>query len=118
MAAAEASAEARDAPALKELIADDYDDPAGRTAADLRAYVHGWLIGHPSVHLVTRVDAIELEGTELAHLAVTVGMLGREATPDAGWEFAGDVWRFDLRLARDGDDWRVIRAGWQEDAGR
>jgi hypothetical protein len=46
---------------------------------------------------------------------VTIGMLGREASSDSGWEFAGDVWRFDLRLARDGGDWRVIRAGWQQD---
>lgn len=42
-------------------------------------------------------------------------MLGREADPDSDWDLTGDVYRFDLRLAReDGDEWRVIRAGWQE----
>lgn len=115
MAAAEESAESRDASALKDLVADDYQDPSGRTAADIRAYVHGWLLAHPSVHLLTRVDSIEIEGTEQARLAVTVGMLGREASADSGWDFAGDVWRFDLSLARDGDGWRVIRAGWRQD---
>lgn len=111
--AAEASAEARDASALQELVADDYGDAAGRTAADLRHYIHGWLLAHPSVHLITRVDSIELEGTGQARVAVTVGMLGREAASGSGWDLAGDVWRLDLRLARDGGDWRVIRAGWQ-----
>ncbi|HEY7752201.1 MAG TPA: hypothetical protein VH856_00140 [Steroidobacteraceae bacterium] len=112
---AEESAEARDASALRDLVADDYEDPAGRTADDLRNYIHGWLVAHPSVRLITRVNSIELEGNELARLSVTIGMLGREASSDSGWEFAGDVWRFDLRLARDSGDWRVIRAGWQQD---
>jgi hypothetical protein len=41
-------------------------------------------------------------------------MLGREAGADADWELAGDIYRLDVRLARDDDgDWRVIRAGTQ-----
>jgi hypothetical protein len=115
VAAAEESAEARDASALKDLVADDYADPAGRAAADVRAYIHGWLVAHQSVRLITRVDSIELEGTEQARVEVTVGMLGREASSGSAWDLAGDIWRFDLRLARDGGDWRVIRAGWQQD---
>jgi hypothetical protein len=115
VATAEESAEARDASALKDLVADDYGDAAGRTASDIRNYVHGWLVAHQSVRLISRVDSIELEGTELARVAVTVGMLGREAAPDSAWDLAGDVWRFDMTLAREGGDWRVIRAGWQQD---
>ena len=42
-------------------------------------------------------------------------MLGREADSDSNWDLAGDVYRFDLRLAREDDEWRVIRAGWQQD---
>ena len=42
-------------------------------------------------------------------------MLGREADSDSNWDLAGDVYRFDLRLAREDDGWRVIRAGWQQD---
>lgn len=115
VATAEESAEARDASALKDLVAHDYRDAAGRTASDIRNYVHGWLVAHQSVRLISRVDSIELEGTELARVAVTVGMLGREAASDSAWDLAGDVWRFDLTLAREGGDWRLIRAGWQQD---
>jgi hypothetical protein len=113
--AAEEAAEARDAPALKDFVADDYGDAAGRTASDIRNYLHGWLLAHQSVRLISRVESIELEGTELAKLSVTVGMLGREAESASAWDLAGDVWRFDLRLARDGGGWRVIRADWQQD---
>ena len=115
MTAAEEAAEARDAAALKDLVADDYGDAAGRTASVIRNYLHGWLVAHQSVRLLSRVESIELEGTELAKLSVTIGMLGREAESASAWDLAGDIWRFDLRLARDGGDWRVIRADWRQD---
>ena len=111
MDSAESAAEARDASALRDLVADDYADANGRGAADVRNFLHAWLIAHPSVNLVTRIDSIELEGTELARVRVTVGMLGREATGESDWDLAADVERLDLRLAREGDEWRVIRAG-------
>ena len=112
--AAELAAEERDAADLRDLVADDYRDPGGRTAGDIRGILHGYLVAHQSIRLITRIDSIELEGTELARLRVTVGMLGREAGSDSNWDLAGDVYRFDLRLAREDGEWRVIRAGWQD----
>lgn len=109
---AEAAAEERDASALRGFVADDYADRSGRAAGDVRAILHGWLVAHPSVHLVTRMDSIEIDGAGLARAKVTVGMLGREAGDSR--ELAGDVYRFDLRLAREDGEWRVIRAEWQE----
>ena len=106
-------AEDRDASALRDLVADDYADASGRDAADVRNLLHAWLIGHPSVNLLTRIDSIELEGTELARVQVTIGMLGREAKGESGWALAADVDRLDIRLARAGDDWRVIGASRQ-----
>jgi hypothetical protein len=43
-------------------------------------------------------------------------MLGRQAGADEDWELAGDIYRLDVRLARDADgDWRVIRASHQNE---
>jgi hypothetical protein len=98
---------------LRALIADDYRDGEGRSADDIRRYLHGYLIAHQSVHLITRIDAIEIEGEQVARAQLTVGMLGRES--ESSWELAGDVYRFDLRLAREEGEWRVTRAGWQAD---
>jgi len=103
-------AEARDSSELRALVADDYADASGRDAADVRNLLHAWLVAHPSVNLLTRIDSIELEGTEQARVHVTIGLLGREAKGDSGWELAMDVERLDIRLARDGADWRVIAA--------
>ncbi len=105
-----AAAEARDASALKGLVADDYADSRDRDAGDIRALLHAWLVAHPSVNLLTRVDSIELEGTELARVEVTVGLLGREAKGESDWGLAADVERLELRLASDGGDWRVVSA--------
>jgi hypothetical protein len=41
---------------------------------------------------------------------VTVGMLGREAKGGSDWDLAADIERLDIRLARDGSDWRVVGA--------
>ena len=109
---AETAAEARDAGTLRELIADDYRDGAGRDADEIRRYLHGYLIAHQSIHLITRIDGIEIEGSEVARVQVTVGMLGHES--DSNWDLAAEVRHFDLRLAREDDEWRVTRAAMQE----
>jgi hypothetical protein len=107
---AETLAEARDAPALRALVADDYRDARGRDASEVRNFLHAWLVAHPSVNLLTRIDSVELEGTEQARVRVTVGMLGREARGESDWELAADIERLDVRLVREGGDWRVISA--------
>ena len=107
VADAETAAEARDASELRGLVADDYQDTSGRDASDVRNLLHAWLVAHPSVNLLTRIDSIELEGTELARVKVTVGMLGREAKGGSDWNLAADVQRLDIRLARGG--WRLAR---------
>ena len=111
----ESAAEERDASELRGLVADDYADASGRDASDVRNLLHAWLVAHPSVNLLTRIDSIELDGTELARVRVTVGMLGREANGASDWDLAADIERLDIRLARDGGDWRVIGARRQDD---
>jgi hypothetical protein len=106
-------AEARDAGELRAMIADDYRDAGGRDASGIRNLLHAWLVAHPSVNLLTRIDSIELEGTEQARVQVTIGMLGREAKGESDWDLAADIERLDIRLARDGGDWRVVGAGRQ-----
>lgn len=106
----ESLAEARDAAELRAMIADDYRDASGRDAREVRNFLHAWLVAHPSVNLLTRIDSIALEGTEQARVRVTVGMLGREAKGDSDWDLAADVERLDIRLAREGGDWRVVGA--------
>lgn len=115
MAQAEAAAEDRDAADLLGLVAADYRDDRGNDAGEIGRYLRGFLIANQSIHLLTRVDDIEIMGEGVARVRATVGMLGREAAAggDAGWDLAGSVYEFDLTFARDDGEWRVTRADWQ-----
>lgn len=72
-------------------------------------------MAHPSVKLLTRIDSIELEGTELARVQATIGLLGSQAKGESDWSLAAEVHQLDVRLAREDGDWRVIGAKLQDD---
>jgi hypothetical protein len=118
VAEAERAAEARDAFALRELVANDYRDGRGQDAEDIRRYVHGYLLAHQSVHLLVKVEQIDLPATDLARLRATVAMVGREAEAASAWDLAADVYEFDVTLAREDGDWRVTKADWRPALGR
>lgn len=113
IAQAERAAEARDAAALFDLLAPGYHDGRGNRFEDIKLMVRGYLVAHQSIHLLTRVESVELPATDLARVRATVAMLGREAEPDSAWDLAAEIYEFDLTLARDGGDWRVTRADWR-----
>ena len=113
IAGAERAAEHRVASALFDLIAADYPDGDGNGAEEIKRYVRGYLITHQSIHMLTRVDKVEIKAAGLANVRATVGMLGREAAPESSWDLAADLYEFDLTLAREGGEWRVIRAAWR-----
>lgn len=115
VAEAAEAAEARDASALFELVAPDYRDGRGNGAEDIERYLRGYLVMHQSIHLLTRVDEIEMLAPDLVRLRATVGMLGRESRAAASWDLAGDVYEFDVTLAREDGQWRVIRADWRSE---
>jgi ketosteroid isomerase-like protein len=115
---AEQAAEARDAFALRALVADDYRDGRGNGAEDIRRFVHGYLLAHQSVHLLVKIEEIELPASDLARLRATVAMVGKEAEGASAWDLAADVYEFDVNLAREGGEWRVIRADWRPALGR
>ena len=109
IAAGEEAAEERDAGALVELISDRYADGQGRSADDLAQYVRGYLLLHPSIHLVTRIETIEFPFRDQARVRLTLGSLAREGA-GATLDVAADLQTVDLEITREGDVWRVTRA--------
>lgn len=111
VAEAEAAGEARSPRAVLKLLAPDFRAGDGADAATLERYLRGWFLAHPSVHLLTRVERLEVLAADLAEMDVTVAMLGSEA--DASFDLAADVYLVELTLAREGDEWLVTRADWK-----
>lgn len=110
IAAAEQAAEARDVPGVMELVSPDYADADGRQAAELSRYLRGYFIANQSLHLLTRIDSLDFPARDVAEVAVTVAMVGREAEAESAWDLAADVHSFRLTLMEKDGDWRVTHA--------
>jgi hypothetical protein len=113
IAAGEAAAEARDLSGILEHVAPAFRDDQGGGREELKQYLRGYLVTHPSVHLLTRIDSIEFPYRDLARVKLTVGTLGTGATEAAGFDLAADVHDVVLELQFEDDAWRVVRAAWQ-----
>lgn len=108
--AMEKAAEARNVGDLMEFVADDFRDQYGQDRNQLRQYLMGYFIANQSIHLLTRIDELELPGPEEALVRMTIGMVGREADAANAWNLAADVQDFEITLRREGDDWKVLYA--------
>lgn len=113
IAAGETAAEARDLSALMELVGDGFRDGEGGGREDLKRYLRGYFVAHQSIHLLTRVDAVELPYRDMAKVSLTVGTLGREAAGANAFDVAADVYDVELDLELEEGDWRVTRASWR-----
>jgi hypothetical protein len=109
----EAAAEARDLSGLMALVSPAYRDERGNGPDELRQYLRGYLVMHPSVHLLTRVESIEFPYRDYAQVRLTVATLGRERAAATAFGTAADVNEIVLELALEDDEWRVVRAAWQ-----
>jgi len=107
------AAEARDLPALMALVSSRYEDAEGGSAVELTRYLRGYFIANQSVHLVNRIDAIDFPNHDMARARLTVGTLGRDAAPGAGFDIAAGVYDVRLELQFERGEWKVTRAEWR-----
>ncbi len=105
--AAEKAAEARDVSGLMDLVSADYKDSDGRQPDELSRYLRGYFIANQSIHLLTRIEKLEFPATDVAEVALTVGMVGQDAESQSAWDLAADVWQLKLTLMNESGDWRV-----------
>lgn len=113
VATAQAAAEERDVAAIMDLVSARYEDADGRGAAELARTLRGYFLAYRSAHLVARVETVEFPYRDQAKLRLTVGTLGRRATPSDAISIAANVHEVTLELQREGDRWKVTRAEWQ-----
>lgn len=113
--AIERASRERDLEALRDFVSPSYRDRAGRTRQDVHGLIAFHTLRRQSVYLLTRIQHLELPAPDAAHLVVLAAMAG---TPIGGVEslrdVRADVYRFELRLAREGGDtWRAVSADWR-----
>jgi hypothetical protein len=104
---AEAFAEAGEAGALADLVADDYEDAGGRDRAQLALMLRGLLMRYPRLELVVSVERIELFSPVLAQVELRVLAAGAGAG-----RVSAEGLRISASLRDDGEGWRVTSARW------
>ncbi len=110
---AEAAAEERDLSGILEHVSAGFQDGQGGGREELKQSVAAYLLTHPAVHLVTRVESVEFPYRDLARVVLTVGSLARDGTDESSLDFAADVKEVALELRLEGDAWKVTRARWR-----
>ena len=114
LAEVEDAAEQRSAGELRRAVADDYRDEAGHDKADLSGLIRLYLLRHQSIHLLTRIQSIELPAPDQGSMVVLAAMAGSPlADIDALTAIRADLYRFEFELVYDGDDWLLKQARWR-----
>lgn len=111
---AEDLAEAKDLGGLKELLSDAYQDGADQDKRAILGLLFVQFRRHESIHLLTRIDRIEIHQPAVAASTVFAAMAGRPILSASDLSaLRADLYRFDLNFADERGTWRVTKATWR-----
>jgi hypothetical protein len=114
IAQAETAVKKKDIAALKGLVSDAYTDAQGQDKRAVEAVLRYYFLRNESIHLLTRIQSVTLPQKDDALAVVYVAMAAQPATSAQELErLRADLYRFDVELVKEGDDWRVRRAQWR-----
>lgn len=114
VAEAQTAAEARSVGDLRRLIAEDYSDERGNDRKAIENLLRLQILRQQSIHLFTRIAAIEFSSPDRAVVSVAAAMAGRPVSgADELINLKADLYRFDLELERRDGAWLAGRAQWQ-----
>ena len=107
----EEAAEAKERRELIDMISPAYADARGNERPDIENMLRVYFFRQNSITLLTNIEEVRLIADSAAEIELTVGMAGQN---DSILGFSADAYRFELELAREGDNWLLISARWGE----
>ncbi|MEW6681966.1 MAG: hypothetical protein AB1451_03455 [Nitrospirota bacterium] len=111
---AEALAEGKDLGGLKALLSDAYRDDAGQDKRAILALLFVQFRRHESIHLLTRIDRIDIDPRAQATATVFTAMAARPIPTVSDLPaLRADLYRFDLTLVDKRGTWRVTKSTWR-----
>ena len=112
--AGEAAVESRDLSRVLELISEDYRDDRGLDLQEVKRIIAGQFLIHQSIHLLVQTEEIRLLSPTRAQALTYVAMSGASIdSPDDLLGLRADLYRFDLELEIEDDDWRITGGQWR-----
>ena len=114
LTALEAAAQAEDVGAMKEILSPTYHDAQGNDRRAVLGLATAHFMRNQSVYLLSRISSVEIPEPGFARAEAFVALAGtpiRDAFELPG--IRADLYRFDVRLAEERGEWRVVSAAWQ-----
>ncbi len=108
------AAEEKDRRALVKMISPAYADARGNSRDEIENLFRLYFLRQNNIALLTRIESLRIIGDSAAEIELSVGIAG---TNDGVIGFSADAYRFEMELARDGDDWLLISGRWGEVGG-
>lgn len=106
------AAESRSSDALAGLMHDNYTDHKGYNKKQLVGLLRAYFFRHKNIHLLTKIDEIELLTENEAIVRLHVAMAGSViADVDALSALRARIYRFELQLVKQGE-WMLMQALW------
>jgi len=108
------AANARDADALLARVAPDFEAADGSSRNDVEARLKGYFQAYEILHV--QVSNVQIERSEAAarvRLRAEMNGQPRSIGGLGGLVPSAAKYDFDLRLVRDGKEWKLAFAGWQ-----
>lgn len=110
----ETAAEKKEAGVLRQMISEKYSDSQGQDKRAIEAILRYYFLRNESIHLLVRIQSIAFPQPAQAQAVVLVAMAGQPISGAQELErLRADLHRFEITLASENKEWKVIRAEWR-----
>ena len=107
--------EGRDLSGAAALISEQYSDGRRGTRHEIRRLLAGYFLRHKSIHVVYRIDQVELLEDAQARVVLFAGIAGTAPVgSEALSQWRGELLRIELLVVLESDEeWRLQSAKWR-----
>ena len=110
----ETAAEKKETGVLRQMISEKYSDSQGQDKRAIEAILRYYFLRNESIHLLMRIQSIAFPQPAQAQAIVLVAMAGQPISGAQELErLRADLHRFEIILANENKEWKVIRAEWR-----
>lgn len=108
------AAEKKETGIMRQMVSEKYSDSQGQDKKAIEAILRYYFLRNEKIHLYSRIQQITTPRPDLAQAVVMVAMAGQQISAVEELErIRADLHRFEISLARENAEWKVIRAEWR-----